>query len=74
MRTFSLDNGGQGCSKTVMANQSHDRGEPSKLDNGYPASRVPVGEPKNMSFSACCGSIPLFTIEPPFAAADARSK
>lgn len=46
MRTFSLDNGGQGCSKTVMANQSHDRGEPPKLDNGYPASRGAVGEPK----------------------------
>lgn len=46
MRAMPLDNGGQGCSKTVMANQSHDRGEPSKLDNGYPASRVPVGEPK----------------------------
>lgn len=46
MRALRLDNGGQGCSKTVMANQTHDRGEPPKLDNGCPASRKAVGEPE----------------------------
>lgn len=46
MRSIGLDNGGQGCSKTVMANQSHDCGEPLKLDNGTPPSREAVGEPK----------------------------
>ena len=46
MRALRLDNGGQGWSNTVMANQSHDRGEPPNLDNGSLPSREPVGEPK----------------------------
>lgn len=46
MRALRLDNGGQGWSNTVMANQSHDRGEPPKLDNDTQPSREAVGEPK----------------------------
>lgn len=45
IRASALDNGGQGCSHTVMANQLHDRGEPPKLDNGSLPSPAPFGEP-----------------------------
>lgn len=45
MRVSPIDNGGQGCSKTVMANQSHDRGEPLIRGNASLRHPGPVGEP-----------------------------
>lgn len=46
MRASPVDNGGQGCSKAVMANQSHNRGEPSFSRNGNLRHPQAVGEPK----------------------------
>lgn len=43
--TLPLDNGGQGCFHTVMANQTLSDGEPPVADNGELRRPEPIGEP-----------------------------
>ena len=45
MLKYRIDNGGQGCIKTVMANQTHDVGEPLKMDDAKLRRLIAIGEP-----------------------------
>lgn len=45
MRGVVKSGGGQGCFKTVMANQEHDDGEPLKLDDASLRRIIALGEP-----------------------------
>ena len=55
MRSSPIDNGGQGCSKAVVANQLHNRGEPDFLSNASLRHPEAVGEPE-LGLVGCGGA------------------